>query len=221
MKISELKNEIPEKIYELLERRGFEELRPSQVKSIKAGLFEDKNLLVCTPTASGKTLVAELAFLNAVLHDRGKAVYIVPLRALASEKYRQFKRDYPNLKISVSSGDLDNNDPHLAGADVIITTSEKFDSLLRHKAEWIRKLKAIIVDEIHLLNDSSRGPTLEIILTIIKKELPKAQIIGLSATIGNPEELADWLDSTLVKDTWRPVKLKKGVYLDGEVTFKE
>jgi helicase len=221
MKTSELKNKIPEKIYDLLEKRGFKELRPSQVKSIDAGLFEDQNLLVCTPTASGKTLVAELAFLNAVLHDKGKAVYIVPLRALASEKYRQFKRDYPALKIGVSSGDLDSQDSHLSGADVIITTSEKFDSLLRHKAEWIRKLKTVVIDEIHLLNDSSRGPTLEIIITIIKNEMPKAQIIGLSATIGNPEELAEWLDAKLVKDLWRPVKLNKGVYLNGEVTFKE
>lgn len=221
MKISELKKSIPEKIYDLLEKRGFLELRPSQFKSIQSGLFEDKNLLVCTPTASGKTLVAELAFLNAILHDKGKAAYIVPLRALASEKYRQFKRDYPNLKIGLSSGELDTQDSYLSGADVIITTSEKFDSLLRHKAEWIRKLKTVVIDEIHLLNDSSRGPTLEIIITIIKKELPKAQLIGLSATIGNPEELAEWLDAELIKDSWRPVDLKKGVYLNGEITFKE
>jgi helicase len=221
MKISQLKEKIPEKIFEVLEKRGFLELRPSQYKSINAGLFEDKNLLVCTPTASGKTLVAELAFLNAVLHDKGKAVYIVPLRALASEKYRQFKRDYPNLKIGLSSGELDTQDTYLGGADVIITTSEKFDSLLRHKAEWIRKLKTVVIDEIHLLNDSSRGPTLEIIITIMKKELPHAQIIGLSATIGNPTELAEWLEAELILDTWRPVKLKKGVYLNGEVTFKE
>lgn len=216
-----MKKEIPEKIYDVLNRRGFKELRPSQIKSIKAGLFKDKNLLVCTPTASGKTLVAELAFLNAVLHDKGKAIYIVPLRALASEKYRQFKKDYPNLKIGLSSGELDTQDHYLAEADVIISTSEKFDSLLRHKAEWIRKLKTVVIDEIHLLNDSSRGPTLEIIITIIKKELPHAQIIGLSATIGNPEELAEWLDAELIKDTWRPVVLKKGVYLNGEVTFKD
>ena len=221
MKISALKDKIPEKIYALLEKRGFEELRPSQVKSISAGLFEDKNLLVCTPTASGKTLVAELAFLNAVLHDKGKAVYIVPLRALASEKYRQFKKDYPSLKIGISSGELDQVDSYLGNNDVIITTSEKFDSLIRHKAPWIKRLKTVVIDEIHLLNDPSRGPTLEIIITILKKELKEAQLIGLSATIGNPEELADWLGAALVKDTWRPVKLKKGVYLDGEITFKE
>ncbi len=221
MKISEFKDKIPGKVYELLERRGFEELRPSQWKSVKAGLFEDKNLLVCTPTASGKTLVAELAFLNAVLHDKGKAVYIVPLKALASEKHKQFKKDYPNLKIGVSSGDLDSEDAYLANNDVIITTSEKFDSLLRHKAPWIKKLKTVVVDEIHLLNDDSRGPTLEIVITILRKELKDIQFIGLSATIGNAEELAEWLDAELIMDTWRPVKLKKGVYFEGNIDFKE
>jgi len=221
LNLEKLKQKIPEKIYSLLEQRGFTELRPSQVKSIDAGLFNDKNLLVCTPTASGKTLVAELGFLNAVLHDKGKSIYIVPLRALASEKYKQFKKDYPLLKIGLSSGDLDSEDTHLAHADVIIATSEKFDSLLRHKVSWIKQIKTAIIDEIHLLNDESRGPTLEIIITILKRELKNIQIIGLSATIGNPEELADWLNAELVKDSWRPVKLKKGVYLDGKIHFKE
>ena len=221
MNLEKQKQKIPEKIYTLLEKRGFTELRPSQIKSIDAGLFNDKNLLVCTPTASGKTLVAELGFLNAVLHDKGKAIYIVPLRALASEKYKQFKKDYPQLKIGLSSGDLDSEDTHLAHADVIIATSEKFDSLLRHKVSWIKQIKTAVIDEIHLLNDETRGPTLEIIITILKRELKNIQIIGLSATIGNPEELADWLNAELVKDSWRPVKLKKGVYLDGKIHFKE
>ena len=216
-----MKKEIPEKIHTLLEKKGFKELRPSQYKSIKAGLFEDKNLLVCTPTASGKTLVAEFAFLNAVLHDKGKAAYIVPLRALASEKYKQFKKDYPNLKIGMSSGDLDSSDTHLANNDVIITTSEKFDSLLRHKAPWIERLKTVVIDEIHLLNDASRGPTLEIIITILKQKLKNIQLIGLSATIGNPEELAEWLNAELIQDKWRPVNLRKGVYLDGEIEFTD
>lgn len=221
MKIENYKKKIPKKIYSLLEKKGFEELRPSQIKSINAGLFKDKNLLVCTPTASGKTLVAEFAFLNAVLHDKGKAVYIVPLRALASEKYKQFKKDYPFLKIGLSSGDLDSSDTHLSNSDIIVTTSEKFDSLLRHKAPWIQRLKTVVIDEIHLLNDASRGPTLEIIITILKKELNKVQLIGLSATIGNPKELAEWLKAELVEDSWRPVKLRKGVYLDGEIEFEE
>jgi len=221
MQLAKHKSKIPPKVYELLERRGFTELRPCQVKAINAGLFEDKNLLVCTPTASGKTLVGELAALNGILHDRGKAVYIVPLRALASEKYRQFRKDYPSLKIAMSTGDLDEVEGRLGHSDVIIVTSEKFDSLLRHRVDWLQRVKTVVVDEIHLLNDPGRGPTLEIVLTILKNVLPNAQILGLSATIGNKEELAAWLNATLVEDSWRPVKLEKGVYLDGRIEFIE
>lgn len=219
MKLINLKDKIPVKIYKELEKKGFEELRPNQVKSIKAGLFEDKNLLVCTPTASGKTLVGELAALNAVLHDKGKAVYVVPLRALASEKFKQFKKDYPDLKIALTSGDFDGADSYLAKFDIIITTSEKFDSLIRHRTPWLPQVKTVIVDEIHLLNDVSRGPTLEILITILKQQLKNLQLIGLSATVGNTEELAEWLGAELVVDHWRPVRLDKGIYQDGEIKF--
>jgi helicase len=221
MDLAKLQQEIPPNIYMLLEKRGFSTLRPCQVKSIKAGLFHDKNLLVCTPTASGKTLVGELAALNAILHDKGKAVYVVPLRALAGEKYRQFRKDYPNLKVGMSTGDLDESDGRLGDHDVIIVTSEKLDSLLRHRVEWMRRVKTVIVDEIHLLNDPGRGPTLEIVLTIVRTALPHAQIVGLSATIGNKEELAAWLNAELVEDSWRPVKLEKGVFYDGNIEFAE
>jgi len=219
MKLEKLKKQIPERIYKELEKRKFTELRPSQVKAIKAGLFKDKNLLICTPTASGKTLVAELGFLNAIYHDKGKAVYVVPLKALASEKYKQFKKHYPNLKIGVASGDLDANDAFLRNTDVIVTTSEKFDSLIRHKVSWLSQVKVLIIDEIHLINDYSRGPTLEVVITLMQKLLKNLQIIGLSATIGNPGTLADWLKAELVLDDWRPVKLRKGVYLEGNIEF--
>jgi helicase len=219
MKLSELKNLIPEKVYTKLESRGFAALRPSQVKSIKAGLFEDKNILVCTPTASGKTLVGELAFLNAIYHDHGKAVYIVPLKALASEKYKEFKKHYPEIKTAISFGDKDSSDDYLEKYDLIITTSEKLDSLVRHRANWIKEVKTIIVDEIHLLNDPSRGPGLEVLITILRTLIKNLQVIGLSATIGNPKELAGWLSAELVEDEWRPVRLDKGVYMGGEIEF--
>ncbi|MBT4824046.1 DEAD/DEAH box helicase [Candidatus Woesearchaeota archaeon] len=219
MKLTKYKKQIPAKLYKLLESRGFEELRPSQIKSIKAGLFEDKNLLVCTPTGSGKTLVGELAILDAIYKNVGKAVYIVPLKALANEKYREFKARYPDLKIAISIGDIDSPEFHLAKYDVIICTSEKLDSLLRHQAPWLKDLKVVIVDEIHLITDPNRGPTLEILLTILRTLLKDIQIIGLSATIGNPKELAEWLDAELVLDKWRPVKLEQGVHLDGQIEF--
>jgi helicase len=96
---------------------------------------------------------------------------------------------------------------------------EKMDSLLRHKTSWISSITTVIIDEVHLLNDPKRGPTLEILLTLLKQLLKNVQLIALSATIGNPEELAKWLDANLVIDSWRPVKLHKGIYLNGEIEF--
>jgi len=221
MKLASFEKNIPKKVFSVLKDRGFEELRPSQIKSINAGLFDNKNLLVCTPTASGKTLVGELAILNAVFHDKGKAIYVVPLKALASEKFKDFKKLYDKyMKIAISSGDIDSADSYLEKYDVIITTSEKLDSLIRHRTHWLSQVCVVIIDEIHLLNDASRGPTLEIIITMIKKLLPKLQLIGLSATIGNPKELAEWLEAELVVDSWRPVRLDKGVYFDGKIKFE-
>lgn len=214
---------IPKHVQEILDKQGIKELRPSQQKSIDAGLFDGNNLLVCTPTASGKTLVSELAIVNALLDPdkqaRPIAVYVVPLRALASEKYKEFTKKYSKLQVALASGDMDSDDKYLANYDIIITTSEKFDSLLRHHAPWLSRVKILTIDEIHLLNDVSRGPTLEILITIVRKTIPDIQIIGLSATIGNSKELATWLEARLVEDSWRPVRLDKGILFDNEITF--
>ena len=219
MELKTIKGRIPSELYDILEKE-ITNLRPAQEKSIKKGLLDGKSLLVCTPTASGKTLIAELASLKGIIENKGKAVYIVPLKALASEKYREFKRRYDKVaKIALSIGDTDSPDHYLAEYDLIVTTSEKLDSLIRHHSPWLSGIKTVVVDEIHLLNDTQRGPTLEILLTILKQLLKNAQIIGLSATIGNAEELAEWLDADLVVDDWRPVKLHKGIYMDGKVEF--
>jgi len=219
MKLNSIKNQIPKELYDILEKE-IKELRPAQEKAINKGLLERKNLLVCTPTASGKTLIAELASVKSIIENKGTAVYIVPLKALAYEKYKDFKRKYSKIaKIGLSIGDVDSSDPSLSQFDLIVTTSEKLDSLIRHKVPWISGIGTVVVDEIHLLNDPHRGPTLEILLTILQKLLKNAQIIALSATIGNAQELSEWLKADLVVDDWRPVKLHKGIYMDGEIEF--
>jgi helicase len=217
---------IPAHVQEILNRQGIKELRPSQEKSINAGLFKGNNLLVCTPTASGKTLVAELAIANKLNNPdksgiRDICVYVVPLKALASEKYKEFSRKYPEWKVALTSGDMDSDDRYLADYSVIITTSEKFDSLIRHRTPWLDRVTVVVIDEIHLLNDVGRGPTLEILITILKEQLPKMQFIGLSATIGNANELATWLNARLVQDKWRPVKLHKGIFYNDTISFIE
>ena len=219
MELKLIKNKLPSRLYEILEKE-IKSLRPAQEKAVKKGLLEGKNLLVCTPTASGKTLIGELAALKSILESRGKAIYIVPLKALASEKYNDFKKRYENAaKIALSIGDMDSKDPYLVDYDLIIMTSEKLDSLIRHHSPWLSMVKTIIIDEIHLLNDIERGPTLEILITLLKKLLKNVQIIGLSATIGNPDELAKWLEAELVQDDWRPVPLKKGTLFGTEIEF--
>lgn len=219
MKLDDIKDYIPQVLYNSL-LPDIVELRPSQEKSIKAGLLEGKNLLVCTPTASGKTLIAEIAMVKSILEGKGKAIYIVPLKALANEKFKDFKKRYGlYCKIALSIGDLDSTDNYLSSYDIIVCTAEKLDSLIRHRAEWLTKIKTVIVDEVHLLNDPGRGPTLEILITMLRELLENVQVIALSATIGNPEELAEWLNAKLVIDNWRPVELHKGIYNGKEIVF--
>jgi helicase len=222
MEFTELTSKgVPIFMVEHFHSKGLKTLNPGQEKAVTAGLLEDKSLLISTPTGSGKTAIALLSISKDLQESIGKAIYLVPLRALASEKYEEFTKVFSktSFRVGISTGDKDEADTNIAKADVAIMTVERLDSELRHDATWLKDVKTVIIDEIHLLNDASRGPTLEIIITILKQILGNIRIIGLSATIGNPEELAKWLDATLVQDSWRPVELKKGIYRDGTVTF--
>ena len=222
MRLIDIKDTLPQNIIEILTKENITELRPAQEKAVNNGLLEGKNLLICTPTASGKTLIAELAATKTILEHHKKAVYIVPLVALANEKAKEFKKKYEKLfNIALSIGDLDSSETRLGTYDLIICTAEKLDSITRHKTPWLHEIGLVIIDEIHLLNDVSRGPTLEILITLLKQIVPTAQIVGLSATIGNPDELAAWLNAELIRDDWRPVPLHKGVYHKGTITFQE
>ena len=218
MQLSQL--DFPSELISVLEK-DIKELNPPQVAAIKAGLLQRQNLVVAAPTASGKTFIAELAFLKNFLGN-GKTVYLVPLKALASEKYQEFKETYERIgmKIAISIGDMDSTEDWLKKYDLIIASNEKMDSLLRHNADWISDISLIISDEIHLLNDPGRGPTLEIVLTRLRA-LTNAQIIALSATIKNADEIAEWLGAKLVKSSYRPIKLHTGVFCnDGEAKIE-
>ncbi len=218
MKIANL--DLPPQAKKLILKRGIDSLYPPQVKAIKKGLLDGQNLVLAVPTASGKTLVAELAMLQGILTRGGKAIYMVPLKALAAEKYTDFAEfEELGIKVIQSTGDFDSEDFKLANYDLIICTNEKIDSLLRHDTKWVKDVKIIVSDEVHLIDDANRGPTLEVVLARLKKTLPNSQILALSATISNADEIADWLDAELVQSDWRPVKLSEGVYLKGVVEF--
>jgi helicase len=206
-------------IKEVLKRNNFKSLNPVQRKALEMGILEGENLVVSSPTSSGKTLLAEISGLNCVLNKNQKMVYLCPLVALAREKYEDFKRKYSDLgiKVALSVGNYDTSDPWLKIFDWIITSNEKMDSLIRHEADWIQNVGLIVADEIHLLNDFSRGPTLEILLTLLKEVLPKSQILSFSATISNADEIGNWLKASVLKSNFRPVPLYKGIVANHKI----
>ena len=213
--------DLPQEAIRALTEQGFVELHPPQAEAIPK-VLEGKNLVASIPTASGKSLIGYCAALKKILVERARVLYIVPLKALAAEKRDDFDR-FSELGISVgmSIGDLDSDDRKLADADVIVATSEKADSLMRHGSKWIQSVGLVIADEIHMLHDPGRGPTLEVSLTKMRRRNPDLQIIALSATISNAMDLALWLDAELVKSDWRPIKLKEGIHLNHEVRFTD
>ncbi len=226
MRIDELP--IPDAVKAVLAKAGYDVLYPPQEDAIKAGALDGKNIVLASPTASGKTLVAEMAILKSILEKGGKALYLTPLRALASEKYEDFqkytsveKTPGRNVRVAVTSGDYDRSNIYLANYDVIISTNEKADSLLRHRSPWIADISVVVADEIHLITEADRGPTLEVVLTRLLKINPRIQVIALSATIKNAAEIGEWLKGIPITTEWRPVPLREGVYYDGQIQFKD
>ncbi|MCK5631623.1 DEAD/DEAH box helicase, partial [Candidatus Bathyarchaeota archaeon] len=226
MRVQDLR--ISEQVKEVIMKTGISDLFPPQEEAIRCGVLEGKTLVLASPTASGKTLTAELCALRHVIELGGKVIYLTPLRALANEKYEDFrkyrtlqKHDGRRVRVGISTGDFDRRDPWLNRYDIIVATNEKADSLLRHRSEWMNAISLVVADEIHLLNDSERGPTLEVVLARLMQINPQIQILALSATIRNVDELATWLKADYVTTDWRPVPLSEGVLLHQEIQMKD
>lgn len=214
--------QLPENIKSALKEWGIKELFPPQLEVVNKRLVSSGNFVLAAPTASGKTLAAELAMLNELLNG-GKIVYIVPLRALAAEKFSSFYPRYKNLGFSVriSVGDYDSSEEPLGKHDVIITTYEKFDSILRHRASWIEDISAIVFDEIHYVADEGRGPAIEMTVAKFMDLNEGCRRIALSATIKNIDQIARWLEARPLVVDWRPVPLMHGVFYKGEIVYQD
>ena len=208
---------IPNNLKQIYAQMGISELYPPQAECIDNGILTGKNMLVAIPTASGKTLIAEMAMHHSITNG-GKCLYIVPLKALASEKYEEFSNK--GVRVGIATGDFDRRDAILGKNDIIVATSEKVDSLLRNNTPWITDISLVVVDEVHLIDSQGRGPTLEMVITKMRFLNPAMQFIGLSATIGNPDKLASWLEAELVTSSWRPVDLHQGVFFKDCIYFR-
>ena len=206
----------------VLKLSGIEKFNPMQELVLKRD-WQNKSLVVSSPTASGKTLIAELLALNSIVSKRKKVVYTCPLKALASEHYSEFKKKYSSslrVRFALSTGDLDSSSRHLHNYDLIFTTYEKLDSLIRHRADWLQEVGLLIIDEVHEI-DSGRGATLEITACKLRQLNPEMQVLALSATIPNSKELSEWLGAELVESDYRPIPLREGVYFNKEMLFAD
>ena len=160
-------------VIELIKKiEKIEKFTPPQEKSLENSKVFEKSLVVSAPTASGKTLIGKLALLYEILVNKKKGLYVVPLKSLANEKYKDFKNKYEKIgiKVEISTGDYDSPSEYLKNYDLIILTIEKLDSLIRHKASWLKDVGVIVFDEAHMIADPNRGPTLEMLITRLKRE---------------------------------------------------
>ena len=213
--------EVPAWLTDHLRDESIEELYPPQAEAVEKGVTRGESLVASVPTASGKTLIAQLAMLSSIERG-GTALYIVPLRALASEKREEFEEfEQYGLSVGVSTGNYESNGEWLSSCDIIVATSEKVDSLVRNGAPWIEDLSCVVSDEVHLVDDAHRGPTLEVTLAKLRRLNPELQTVALSATIGNADAIAEWLDAVLVDSEWRPIDLRTGVHYGQALHFDD
>ncbi|MBR9680564.1 MAG: DEAD/DEAH box helicase [Candidatus Altiarchaeota archaeon] len=210
MKLSDVGLKYPELKPILSKFDGIKNLYPTQSDAIRMGALET-SFLLASGTASGKTLVANLAAARTVLSGK-KVLYLAPLRSLAFEKFSEFKK-LP-FRTAISIGEMDSSDPWLQKFDIIVATYEKAESLIRHRPDWLKQIGLVVFDEAH---EMMRKPLIET-LTI---KLKWAQRLILSATIGNVSEIADWLGFKYLESDFRPVPLKEGVIKGSELVWTD
>ena len=219
MEIDELvEKEIPAEIIKLLKERNIIKLDPFQKDAIEEGLFEGKNLLISAPTSSGKTLIGELALVRHACKNKG-CFFVVSHKALAEEKYRLFSETYEAnnwFNVAITTGDRSRFDENLGSYGVIIATYEKLSNLIISNPDLINSVNLVVIDEIQMIGDSDRGSTLETLLIRLKSK-PEIQIIALSATIINPDDIGNWLNCKTIICEKRSIDLNETLWCSEKI----
>ncbi|WP_337860728.1 ATP-dependent DNA helicase [Ferroplasma sp.] len=216
MKLSEV---VPSEFLKVTDNNDFT-LYKHQEEAIKK-IRNNRNVIVSVPTASGKTLIAYISIYDAYLKGK-KSMYIVPLRSLAMEKFAELLslKDL-GLKVTISIGDYDVPPSFVKNYDVIIATSERADSMLHRDPDILNYFGLVIIDEIHMIGDESRGPRLETVISSILYLNPEVLLLGLSATVSNIKELAEWMNSDTVISDFRAVPLETGIIFKNKLISKD
>lgn len=226
--ISMRRLKVPKEFKEVLTRNPDAKLLPVQLLALRAGVMRGEDMLVVSATGSGKTLIGEFAGIPKALEGK-KFVFLTPLVALANQKYRDFKKKYGPLGLKVAikvgsnrikaKGELKVPDSNIMDADIVVGTYEGLDFMLRSgKKDLLSNLGVVCIDEIHSISDPDRGLRLNGLINRIRNLYPDTQLIGLSATVHNPKDLANAFDMNLVEYNQRPVPLERHlVFVRNEV----
>ncbi len=219
-------------IKRILKKRGINVLLPIQGEALKNGLLRNENLLIIANTSAGKTLIGEIAGISATLKGK-KFVFVVPLVALANTKYEEFKQNYgKKIQIGIRTGRsrifdsmkekklFYKNRFSIQNSDVIVATYEGLDLLIRGGQVIFNEIGCIVIDEIQTLADPERGPTLDCLQAKIRSYSKNVQILGLSATIGNPIQFAQDLSLKLISVDHRPIPLEQHLLISRSVHEK-
>ncbi|CAG9532868.1 unnamed protein product [Cercopithifilaria johnstoni] len=180
------------------------------------------NFIFSAPTSSGKTVVAELIAINTVRQLRCKAVFIFPYISVAKEKFHILQKIWRRVDLRVSAF-IGSHSSSFQVWDASVCTIEKANSLLNRMIDdkTIFDIGVLVIDEFHMLFDGNRGPLVEQIvgkvLYISRFLNHKIQIIGLSATLPNLDELADWLSAERYETQFRPIHLREMIMCDGQL----
>ncbi|MBE0556902.1 MAG: DEAD/DEAH box helicase, partial [Proteobacteria bacterium] len=216
---------IDDRIIELWKAAGHQELLPIQQIAVRKGKdLDGKSAVIFSPTSSGKTFVGEMAAVQTARQNR-RAIYLVPQKALAEEKFQEFTRKYRSfgIRVVISSRDRQefDRDIYRGRFHIAVVVYEKMQALMVASPAMLRNVGLVVVDELQMIGDKTRGAGLEILLTKILLAQDKPQIIGLSAVLGNAKQLADWMGAELCEDHRRPVELRKGVLQGGTFHYVE
>ncbi len=217
-------HDVPSAVLDVWERTCGNELLPVQELAVKAGVLSGQSLLVSAPTSAGKTFVGEMAAIHAALSGR-KVIYLVPTKALAEAKYRQFRARYEPLGLTIAIATRDRRHQHdqigRGEFDLVVAVPEKMRAVLAERPAIAGAIGTMVADELQTLADPERGPCLELLLGDLVADSQGLQVVGLSAVLGQAERAAEWLGAELVRETRRPVELRRGVLEGGEYHYRQ